>query len=131
MKHFFRVMPGLLALLVGGVVLLTLFAWASLQDPRLEGAAYYQAALGKLFGPWTTWTTLAGVGIIVLGLAHLLWSTFLAGADGHERREAVPVFWMGLCVGTVAMVGLLLGVNYFGLQAGEITPISRWLWPNR
>jgi hypothetical protein len=80
MKHFFRVMPGLLAILFGGIVLLTLLAWASLQDPKLEGAGYLYAVLGKLFGPWTTWTTLTGVGAIVLGLAHIMWSAFLAGA---------------------------------------------------
>lgn len=123
MKHFFRVMPGLLAVLVGGIVMLTLFACASLQDPRFEGAAYYSAVLGKLFDPWTTWTTLAGVGIIVLGLAHLLWSAFLAEADAHDRREVHPVFWMALCVGTVVMLGLLIGVNYFSLQAGKIEPL--------
>jgi hypothetical protein len=34
---------------------------------------------------------------------------------------------VALAVGTAAIVGLILAVNYFGLQAGEVGAISRWV----
>jgi hypothetical protein len=32
---------------------------------------------------------------------------------------------------TVAMLVLLVCVNAFSLQAGEVEPISRWVWYSR
>jgi hypothetical protein len=126
MKHFAAIVPALLAILLGSVLLLQLLAWASLQDPRLEGADYYQAVLCKLFGPRTTWATLLGAGSLTLGLAGLLHAVLLVGRDAAERRQALPVFWAALGIGIGGLLGLLVLVNYFGLQSGEIRCLSEW-----
>jgi hypothetical protein len=125
MKLFFAFVFALLAVMAGSLVLLPLLAWASLQDPRLSGSHYYTAVLATLF---STRATLAGMVAIVLGLAAALYAVFLAGSDRHKRKAARPVFWTALGICSVAMFALLLFVNYLGLQAGEVKPISRWVW---
>ena len=111
MKHLLLV-PAVLAVLAGSLVLLPLLAWASLQDPKLGGARYYAAVLATLFEGRAAWATLAGAGLVVLGLAAFLYATFLAGADRHERERALPAFWAVLGVCAVGMLALLVGVNY-------------------
>jgi hypothetical protein len=127
MRYFIAVVPCLLAILLGSCTLLTLLAWASLQDPRVEGLYYYHAVLMKLFAPRAVWRTLVAVGVIEMGLVPLAWAVFLTGADVQERKQAIPAFWAVVGGGTVAMLALLVCVNYFGLQAGEIQSISRWV----
>jgi hypothetical protein len=127
MKHFFPFGPAFLVILYGSVVLLPLLAWASLQDPKLVGMSYWCAVLAKLFSPQVAWAVLTGLGAVVLGLVVILRALLLTGTDEHERKEVRPVFWVALGVGLVAMFGLLIVVNYFGLQAGEIKVLSRWI----
>jgi hypothetical protein len=115
----------LFAILGGSLLLLPLLAWASVQDPRLSGASYYAAVLAKLLGTWAVW---AGVATVILGVAAGLHAILLAGGDRHERKEAWPNFRVGLLVGSMAVFSLLLFVNYLGLQAGAVGPISRWVW---
>jgi hypothetical protein len=111
MKHALLVLA-VVAVLGGGLVLLPLLAWASLQDPKLDGARYYAAVLATLFEGRVTWATLAGAGVVVVGLAAFLYAAFLAGADRHERERALPAFWAVLGVCVVGMLALLVGVNY-------------------
>jgi hypothetical protein len=115
----------LFAIVTGSLFLLPLLAWASLQDPKLVGADYYSAVVTSLFG---TGATLAGVSAVVLGVAAGLYAVLLAGGDRQERKDALPYFWAALGVGCMAVFSLLLVVNYLGLHAGEVGPISRWVW---
>jgi hypothetical protein len=124
MKLFLSLLA-LLAIVAGSLFLLPILAWASLQDPRLVAADYYAAVVTTLF---STGATLAGVSVVVLGVAAGLYVVLLAGRDRQERKAALPYFWAALGVGTVAVFALLLFVNYLALQAGEVAPISRWLW---
>jgi hypothetical protein len=124
MKLFLFVFA-LIAIFAGSLLLLPLLAWASLQDPRLDGAEYHAAVLATLLG---NRAALACAAVLVLGVAAGLHATLLADCDRHERKEAMPWFWAALCLGTVAGFTLLLFVNYLGLQAGEVGPISRWVW---
>jgi uncharacterized membrane protein (DUF485 family) len=126
MKYFIVVVPGLLAILFGGSLLM-LMAWASLQNPSLKGLEYGQAVLTKLFTSKAAWGTLFGVGLLVIGHVLFAWTVFFAGSDRHEREQAIPAFWATVGVGTAAMLALLVCVNYFGLQAGEIKTISWWI----
>jgi hypothetical protein len=126
MKHFFPWLTALLAIVFGSVLLLQLLAWATLQDPRLEGVDYLYAVLGKFFGLRAIPTAIVGAAAIVLGLAGMLHRVFLAEGDMREQKEALPAFWAALGIGTVAVLGLLIAVNYFSLQAGQVTSISRW-----
>jgi hypothetical protein len=115
----------LFAVVAGSLLLLPLLAWASLQHPRSTGTGYHAAVLATLFG---NRAALAGVVMLVLGIAAGLYAVLLAGGERHERKEALPWFWSALVVGSVAAFALLLFVNYLGLQAGEVGPISRWVW---
>ena len=103
---------GVVVVLAGSLVLLPLLAWACLQDPGLTGARYYAAVLATLSEGRAAWATLGGAGVVVLGLAAFLHAVFLAGADRHERKRALPVFWAVLGVCGVGMLALLVGVNY-------------------
>ena len=85
------------------------------------------AVLGKVFSLRAFPLAIAGVGAIVLGLAGMLHRVILAEADMRERKDALPAFWVALGIGTVAILGVLITVNYFSFQAGELTPISRWI----
>jgi len=127
MKYFIVIVPGLLAILFGGSLLLMLMAWASLQNPSLKGLEYGQAVLTKLFTLKAALGTLFGVGLLVIGLVLFAWTVFFAGSDKHERKQAIPAFWTTVGVGTATMLALLVCVNYFGLQAGEIKTISWWI----
>ena len=115
----------LLAVVAGCLLLLPLLAWASQQHPRASGADCHAAVLATLFG---TRATLAGMAAVVVGVAAALYAALLAGSDRHERKQAWPCFWAALGVGSVGVFALLLFVNYLGLRAGEVGPISRWVW---
>jgi ABC-type Fe3+ transport system permease subunit len=127
MKYFIVVVPGLLAIIFGGSLLSMLMAWASLQNPSLKGLEYGQAVLTKLFTSKAALGTLFGVGLLVVGLVPIAWTVFFRGSDRHEREQAIPAFWTTVGLGTAAMLALLVCVNYFGLQAGEIKTISGWI----
>jgi hypothetical protein len=114
MRYFFPIVPSLLAILFGGILLLPLLAWSTLQDPCLEDAGYYHAVVVKLLGPRVIGSVLLGVGLIVLGHVGVLYTLFLAGADKRERRESLPVFWGAVVVGTVATLSVLVAVNCVG-----------------
>ena len=112
MRYFFRIMPAVFALLWGSILLLEVLAWASLPDGRREGVAYYSAVLGKLFGARTA----LGMCLVCLGLGGLLRAVFVV-----ERKR---VFWGLLGIGLACLLGLLVAVNYFGLQAGTVWFLS-------
>jgi hypothetical protein len=119
-------MFSLVSILAGNLLLLPLLAWASLQDPRLAGPRYHAAVLATLF---STWAFPVVIGAVVLGVATALHAVLLAGRDRHERKETMPWFWVALGLGSAAVFALLLLlVNHLGLVAGEVRPISRWVW---
>ncbi len=124
MKHFFPLVPSLLSILFGCVLLLHLLAWAGVQGPKLQGNDYWWAVLTILFGPKTGWLTAAGLGAVVLGLAGVAWATLLTGAGRWERQEALPLFWWSVVGGAAGVLALLVAVNYFGMQAGQMVVIA-------
>jgi hypothetical protein len=128
MRHFFHFVPALLAIIFGCVLLLPLLARASIHDPSLQGPDYWAAVLGFFLRSRVALAAFTGIGIIVLGLAQILEGVLLSEADGGEMRQILPAFWIALGIGTVGFLLLLVGVNYLGLQAGEIIPISRMIY---
>lgn len=124
MKYFFPVVPALFLIGFGCIRVLLLLGWASIQDPRLERGDYLLAVLGSLFGAKTIWSSLISLGMSVLGLGWILREFFLRDADLHKRREFRRTYWLTLAIGTVALLGLLVAVNYFSLQAGHVSMLS-------
>jgi hypothetical protein len=125
MKHFF-IVPSVLAILSGSLVLLTLLAWASLQDPNLIGAAYAAAVVRALFGTRAVVATVAGTAAVILGLAALLYAAFLAGASRPEWKDALPAYWAALGISSAALFLLLVAVNSLGQQSHLFPVIERW-----
>jgi hypothetical protein len=125
MKHLI-ILPGVLAILLGSLVLLPLLAWATLQDPHLTGANYCAAVLCRLFCTKAITATISGLVVLLLGIAVLLYSAFLAATDRHERKAALPMYWAALGVSSVAMVVLLVAVNFLGQQSSLFPVVSRW-----
>lgn len=105
MIHFLTFVPSLLAVFFGCLLVLV-----ALAAERLGVSA------------------LVGSGAVILGLAHLTWVVFLAGADGWERQEARPVYWAVLGLMTVAILGSLLAVNSLGSQTRLGYGARIWVW---
>jgi hypothetical protein len=125
MKHFF-IVPSVLGILCGSLLLLTLLAWASQQDPNLTGAAYAAAIVKALFATRAVVATVAGAAAVFLGLATLLYAAFLAGVSRHERKAALPAYWAALGISSAALFLLLVAVNSLGQQSHLFPVIERW-----
>jgi hypothetical protein len=114
MRYFFSFVPGLLAILFGSMVLLYLLPCAFFSGPY-----DWLPLLYRVFGLRAVMSVLGAVAVVVLGITHLLHSTFLQGLDGHERSEAIPIFWTSLAVCTVSFFSLLVAIAYAGFHSRD------------
>lgn len=99
-NHPFRFMIGIAVSLLGSFWLLTVFAFASLVDPRLHGLGWWRAVLSNraMYGPGLLGLTILASGVLLVGSAWTRPATLARPLTSTIR------FWML----AIAIVALLL-----------------------
>lgn len=104
--------PGVMGLVIAALgcgQVFYIYAFASMVDPRLAGAAYWNEVLGKVFLSAAAIPTVLGLIMVVAGIVAVTMEAIGGTARGlpmRIRRAAVVVGLAAAVVSDVAMLGL-------------------------
>jgi len=100
---------GLLLMAVGSVIVLYVYAFASMVDPKLSGIAYWQTILNKMLLSGAVVPTLFGVVVAIGGAFAAIWNA--AAATGFIA-VAMPTrkTWTALLVGVLVLIAIGIAV---------------------
>ena len=103
---------GLVATALGSLIVLYIYAFASMVDPRLQGIAHWQKVLEGMFLTLSVVPTVFGLTLALGGAFAAVW--FAAVAIGWVATTPTRRTWAIILIGLLAMLAIAIVIVELG-----------------
>ena len=104
---------GLMALAIGCAIVLYVYAFASMVDPRLTPGEFRREVLIRMFLSWSVVPTVFGLTLALAGTVTVTWAGAAAVGVIPDRHPGWSS-WRGLAVALVTLIALIAIIMALG-----------------